>query len=442
MASEFDPYYTWLKIPPSEQPPNHYRLLGTARFESDPELIESSVAKLVTRLQQLSGGPNVADAQRILNDVAKARLCLIDPNKKAAYDAQLKAQLELARKAVSQSTKTTAADSNGASATPIKRSTNAPNTKNSSVNNRNKSAARKPVQKTNSLSKSKSTAAVKGQRDKVNWALLIGAATIAAMASGIAVFAGLQYLTRQPEHVVTDNAVIPSTATESNQAAQIAKSDHVLNPNKKPGPNQAAVQKKFDPASSLQTESESKTQPTPDFNPISTATPAAKSTEPATIASSTLSGSASDANTALESMPIPIPDPNSIADSTPLADGNMTADSGSLLAKTSDYSPEQFDELREIMESKTVATVKGTVVQFRESNSGKTLYLHFSNDWDDTVMVFMNRDRDTQEFPFSKEALQAMVGKTIRVSTDIDEEFGSKRLGLKVVADHQIEVVE
>ena len=28
MAANFDPYYKWLGIPPEEQPPNHYRLLG------------------------------------------------------------------------------------------------------------------------------------------------------------------------------------------------------------------------------------------------------------------------------------------------------------------------------------------------------------------------------------------------------------------------------
>ncbi len=89
MSQEFDPYFTWLKIPPSEQPPNHYRLLNTARFESDPEIIESAVARLVTLLQNVSTGDKAEHAQKILNDVAKARLCLSDPQRKAEYDKQL-----------------------------------------------------------------------------------------------------------------------------------------------------------------------------------------------------------------------------------------------------------------------------------------------------------------------------------------------------------------
>ena len=28
MSDHFDPYYTWLGIPPEEQPPDHYRLIG------------------------------------------------------------------------------------------------------------------------------------------------------------------------------------------------------------------------------------------------------------------------------------------------------------------------------------------------------------------------------------------------------------------------------
>ena len=40
MAEGFDPYHKWLGIPPKDQPPNHYRLLGIELFESDPEVID------------------------------------------------------------------------------------------------------------------------------------------------------------------------------------------------------------------------------------------------------------------------------------------------------------------------------------------------------------------------------------------------------------------
>jgi hypothetical protein len=94
MTAEFNPYSQWLKIPPSEQPPNYYRLLSLAEFESDSRMIESSVSRLVAKLQDLSTGENVEQAQRLLNDVATARLCLIDQIQKAKYDQRLKEQLD------------------------------------------------------------------------------------------------------------------------------------------------------------------------------------------------------------------------------------------------------------------------------------------------------------------------------------------------------------
>jgi hypothetical protein len=38
----FGPYHKWLAIPPEEQPPNHYRLLGLPQFESDADVIEGA----------------------------------------------------------------------------------------------------------------------------------------------------------------------------------------------------------------------------------------------------------------------------------------------------------------------------------------------------------------------------------------------------------------
>ncbi|MEM9942280.1 MAG: hypothetical protein AAF939_12000, partial [Planctomycetota bacterium] len=90
MPELFDPYKEWLGIPPSQQPANHYRLLGLDSFESDPTKIELAVSKRVEFLQAVSLGANVAAAQKLLNQVAKARLCLIDPEKKRVYDQRLR----------------------------------------------------------------------------------------------------------------------------------------------------------------------------------------------------------------------------------------------------------------------------------------------------------------------------------------------------------------
>ncbi len=91
MAGEFDPYHRWLGIGPEHQPPDHYRLLGIARFESDRQVIDSVALRHISFLQEITDGPCVDQAQRLLNELAAARRCLLDPERKAAYDAELRA---------------------------------------------------------------------------------------------------------------------------------------------------------------------------------------------------------------------------------------------------------------------------------------------------------------------------------------------------------------
>lgn len=90
---EFDPYYKWLGIPPKDQPPHHYRLLGIELFEPDPDVIDSAANKQMAFLKTCAMGPHVALSQRLLNEMAAARLCLLDPNRKSTYDADLKNKL-------------------------------------------------------------------------------------------------------------------------------------------------------------------------------------------------------------------------------------------------------------------------------------------------------------------------------------------------------------
>ncbi|HEY1066322.1 MAG TPA: SUMF1/EgtB/PvdO family nonheme iron enzyme [Pirellulales bacterium] len=93
MTDEFDPYYVWLGIPPSEQPPNHYRLLGVQRFESHREAIENAADRQMTFLQTFKNSARSELSQRLLNEVSSARVCLTNPAKRAAYDAALRAKL-------------------------------------------------------------------------------------------------------------------------------------------------------------------------------------------------------------------------------------------------------------------------------------------------------------------------------------------------------------
>src|SRR5205085_5611889 len=65
--AQFDPYYEWLAIPPAEQPPNLYRLLGLQKFESDPDVIENAADRQMLFLRQFQSSPRWAYAEAILN---------------------------------------------------------------------------------------------------------------------------------------------------------------------------------------------------------------------------------------------------------------------------------------------------------------------------------------------------------------------------------------
>lgn len=92
----FNPYHKWLGIPPAEQPPHYYRLLGIDAFESDSDVILSAVDQRVSYLRQCALGPQGAASQKLLNEVSSAQVCLLDAQKKAAYDDQLRAKLQAA----------------------------------------------------------------------------------------------------------------------------------------------------------------------------------------------------------------------------------------------------------------------------------------------------------------------------------------------------------
>jgi len=88
----FDPYRKWLGIAPKDQPPNHYRLLGVDAFESDLDVIEGAADKQMGFVRQYQSGEHAAQAAQILNELAIARICLLKPASKAAYDAKLRQQ--------------------------------------------------------------------------------------------------------------------------------------------------------------------------------------------------------------------------------------------------------------------------------------------------------------------------------------------------------------
>jgi len=92
-ADTFDPYYTWLGIPPAHQPPNSYRLLGLQLFEPNSDVIENAADRQMLHVRSYQLGAHAADSQRLLNEIASARVTLLDLLQKEAYDEQLHGML-------------------------------------------------------------------------------------------------------------------------------------------------------------------------------------------------------------------------------------------------------------------------------------------------------------------------------------------------------------
>jgi len=98
IRDKFDAYHKWLGIPPHDQPPHHYRLLGIELFEGDPDVISTAVDGRMALIKSFQSGKHSAESQQILNEIAAAKVCLLNPAKKEEYDRQLRLQLEKTRK--------------------------------------------------------------------------------------------------------------------------------------------------------------------------------------------------------------------------------------------------------------------------------------------------------------------------------------------------------
>ena len=90
-AESFDPYHKWLGIPPAERPITYYRLLGLATFEDDGDVISDAADRQMAHVRNYQTGKHSELSQRILNELSTAKICLLNQDKKRAYDAQLKA---------------------------------------------------------------------------------------------------------------------------------------------------------------------------------------------------------------------------------------------------------------------------------------------------------------------------------------------------------------
>lgn len=84
-----DVYKEWLGIPEGSRPPNHYELLRLVQFEDDPDKIRAHYKKLNAHVRKYATGPYSVQSQELLNELAKAMLCLTDSSRKRDYDEGL-----------------------------------------------------------------------------------------------------------------------------------------------------------------------------------------------------------------------------------------------------------------------------------------------------------------------------------------------------------------
>ncbi|MFO0426940.1 MAG: formylglycine-generating enzyme family protein [Planctomyces sp.] len=93
-SGPLDAYHKLLGIPPREQPPHHYRLLGIDLFESDPEVIRGASDQRIMALEQMTTGDYAEVSQKLLAEVFLARRVLLRPEEKRSYDARLREKLD------------------------------------------------------------------------------------------------------------------------------------------------------------------------------------------------------------------------------------------------------------------------------------------------------------------------------------------------------------
>lgn len=84
-----DVYKDWLGIPEGPRPPDFYTLLRLVQFEDDVEKIRKNYTKLNAHVRKYASGQYSVESQELLNELARAMLCLTDAERKREYDQGL-----------------------------------------------------------------------------------------------------------------------------------------------------------------------------------------------------------------------------------------------------------------------------------------------------------------------------------------------------------------
>lgn len=89
-----DVYKEWLGIPDGPRPPDHYELLRLVQFEDDADKVRAHYKKLNGHVRKYATGRYSQESQDLLNEMAKAMLCLTDPERKRDLDISLGREVE------------------------------------------------------------------------------------------------------------------------------------------------------------------------------------------------------------------------------------------------------------------------------------------------------------------------------------------------------------
>ncbi|MDR2439266.1 MAG: general secretion pathway protein GspE [Planctomycetaceae bacterium] len=94
---QIDVYRDWLGIQETNRPLNYYQLLRLKMFEDDPSKIRENYRKMNAHVRKYASGDYAAETQVLLNELAKAMLCLTDTARKLEYDVSLGRKIETAK---------------------------------------------------------------------------------------------------------------------------------------------------------------------------------------------------------------------------------------------------------------------------------------------------------------------------------------------------------
>lgn len=89
MAKQLNVYRDWLGITEAARPLNYYQLLRLNKFEDNMGLVRERYRKMNGHVRKFAAGDYAGPSQELLNELAKAMLCLTDARRKREYDASL-----------------------------------------------------------------------------------------------------------------------------------------------------------------------------------------------------------------------------------------------------------------------------------------------------------------------------------------------------------------